>query len=60
MQSNEALKARAQAVFKAPTPEEKMSATAEYKAAQEAARLRMAEQRAARLARQAKLVSGDR
>jgi hypothetical protein len=39
-------------VFKTITPEQKMSATAEYKAGLEAARQRMAEQKAARLARE--------
>jgi hypothetical protein len=45
-------RAAAEAVFKTITPEQKMSATAEYKAGLEAARQRMAEQKAARLAKE--------
>jgi hypothetical protein len=53
--SNDPARARAEAVFKVveTTPETRADAMSEYRASQEAARLRMAEQRAARLARAA-------
>jgi hypothetical protein len=53
MQSHEALKARAEAASRIVTPEEKVSAVSEDKTAQEAVRLRMAQHRAAGLAREA-------
>jgi hypothetical protein len=45
-------RARAEAMFKPSTPEERSDAMSEYRAGLEAARQRMAEQRAARLAKE--------
>jgi hypothetical protein len=50
----------AEAAFKTVTPGQRMDAISEYKATLEAVRLRMAQQKAARLAKEAKSLSRGR